>query len=121
MSQALRIGFDRIFGEAELAFAAGDYAASARALERLPAPFRALSGPDLRFRYGLALLRSAGGDVGRMKRAGNEFEELLRNDPSYADAHPELYYFLARALDGARRFDKAVRNMRAYVAIGAAP
>ena len=52
-----------------------------------------------------------------MKRAGNEFEELLRHDPSYASAHPELYYFLARALDGARRFDKAVRNMRAYAAI----
>jgi len=121
MSAALQSGFERIYGEAERAFAAHDYAASARALERLPAPFRALSGPDLRFRYGLALLRSAGRDLGRMKRAGNEFEELLRHHERYASAHPELYYFLARALDGARRFDKAVRNMRAYAATTVAP
>ncbi len=116
MTPALRAGFARIFGEAEQAFVAHDYAAAARALERLPAPYRALSGPDLRFRYGLALLRSAGRDLGRMKRAGNEFEELLRQHEGYASEHPELYYYLARALDGARRFDKAVRNMRAYAA-----
>jgi spermidine synthase/MFS family permease len=120
MTPTLRMGFERIFGEAEQAFTAGDYAASARALERLPAPFRSLSGPDLRFRYGLALLRSAGRDLGRMKRAGNEFEALLREHEGYARAHPELYYYLARALDGARRFDKAVRNMRAYAATSVA-
>jgi spermidine synthase len=125
MSPALRAGFSRLYDEAERAYDAGDFGAALRALERLPAPFRTLSGPGLRFRYALALLRSGGiGDGARaaqMKRAVLELEELIRRDETYVSVHPELYYYLSRALTGARSFDKAVRNMRAYAAATSAP
>jgi hypothetical protein len=55
-----------------------------------------------------------------LKDAASKFEELIRDDALYARRHPELYYFLARAQDAAFSFDKAVRNMRAYVARSAA-
>lgn len=114
MSSALRAGFSRLYDEAEHAYALGDYAGAVRALERLPAPFLTLSGPGLRFRYALALLRSAGQDLAKHKQAAQALEQLIRRDETYASVHPELYYFLARALHGARSFDKSVRNMRAY-------
>jgi hypothetical protein len=44
-----------------------------------------------------------------------ELEDLIRKDETYARAHPELYYFLARTQDEVASYDKAVRNMRAYV------
>jgi hypothetical protein len=66
-------------------------------------------------------MRSAGNDRLQLKRAAAELEELIRRDALYVEAHPELYYFLARAQDAAASFDKAVRNMKAYVARELAP
>ena len=121
LSDAQRSGFSQTYAEAEQAFARGAYAAAVSALERLPTPLRTLSGPGLRFRYALALLRSGGADLHRLKRAVLELEELIRRDEAYTSVHPELYYFLARALDGARSYDKAVRNMRTYALLSAGP
>jgi hypothetical protein len=82
----------------------------------VPELLRHLSGPGFHFLYGLALFRSADGDRAQLKRAAAELEDLIRKDELYARVHPELYYFLAKAQDSAASFDKAVRNMRAYVA-----
>ena len=114
MTPALSAGFLQLTEEATRAFDGGDYAGCARVLSRLPAPLRALSGPDLRCRYALCLVRSAGRDHTRIKTAIQALEELLRGDQSYSERHPELYFFLARALDAARSHGKAVRTMHAY-------
>ncbi|MET0284102.1 MAG: hypothetical protein ABW352_06520, partial [Polyangiales bacterium] len=111
----LRGKFERFYAEGARAFDSGDYKLAAAALERLPEPYRTLSGPGLRFRYALALERSAR-DIARHKQAAAELEELIRRDETYTAAHPELFYFLARALYNARNYDKAVRDMRRYAA-----
>jgi spermidine synthase len=111
----LRARFERFYAEGARAFDSGDYKLAAAALERLPEPYRTLSGPGLRFRYALALERSAR-DLARHKQAAAELEELIRRDQTYTEAHPELFYFLARALYNARNYDKAVRDMRRYAA-----
>ncbi len=111
----LRGQFERFYSEGARAFDSGDYKLAAAALERLPEPYRTLSGPGLRFRYALAVERSAR-DLARHKLAAAELEELIRRDETYAQAHPELFYFLARALYNARNYDKAVRDMRRYAA-----
>jgi spermidine synthase len=112
----LRTRFERFYAEGERAFRAGDFALAAAALERLPEPYRTLSGPGLRFRYALAVARSAHGELAKLKSAAAELEELIRRDESYVAAHPELFYFLARTLYKARNYDKAVRDMRRYAA-----
>jgi hypothetical protein len=43
-------------------------------------------------------------------------EELVRKEEGFALEHPELHFYLARAHDSLLHFDKAVRNMRVYVA-----
>jgi hypothetical protein len=48
-------------------------------------------------------------------------EELVRSEEGFALDHPELHFFLARAHDSLLHFDKAVRNMRVYVAARAYP
>jgi spermidine synthase len=97
----------------------GEHVAALRMLQGpdVPELLRHLSGPDFHFRYGLALYRAAEGDRAQLKRAAAELEDLIRKDELYARVHPELYYFLAKAQDSAASFDKAVRNMRAYVAL----
>ncbi|MDB4975481.1 MAG: hypothetical protein JWN48_3822 [Myxococcaceae bacterium] len=117
MSEPLRAGYLRTTEDAAHAFEAGDYQGAARFLERVPAPLRALSGPSVRFRYALAVFRSAGRDHVRMKLATAELEELIRREEAFAMVHPELYYFLARALEAQRGYDKAVRTMRRYAAL----
>ncbi|HEX5657747.1 MAG TPA: fused MFS/spermidine synthase [Polyangiales bacterium] len=111
----LRGKFDRFYAEGARAFDSGDYRLAAAALERLPEPYRTLSGPGLRFRYALAVERSAL-EIARHKLAVGELEELIRRDETYTEAHPELFYFLSRALYNARNYDKAVRAMRRYAA-----
>ncbi|HEY6879026.1 MAG TPA: hypothetical protein VI299_13460, partial [Polyangiales bacterium] len=114
LDPSLRSKFERFYSEGARAFDNGDYALAAAALTRLPEPYRTLSGPGLRFRYALAVARSAHGELAKLKAAAAELEELIRRDPTYVEAHPELYYFLARTLYEARNYDKAVRDMRRY-------
>ena len=92
-----------------------EYGRALRVMDGVPELLRRLSGPSLRFLYGLLLWRAGAGDRSQLKRAAAELEDLIRKDELYTRLHPELYYFLARAQDGAASFDKAVRNMRAYV------
>ncbi len=87
----------------------------------VPELLRHLSGPGFHFFYGLTLSRAADGDRAQLKRAAAELEELIRKDALYTRVHPELYYFLAKTQDAAASFDKAVRNMKAYVARTAQP
>lgn len=111
----VRAAFDHAATRAAEQYAQGDYAAGLATMNGIPELLRRLSGPGFRFLHGLLLYRGAGGQRDTLKRAAAELEDLIRKDELYARAHPELYYFLAKAQDGAASFDKAVRNMRAYV------
>ena len=91
------------------------YAAALAAMEEIPAPLRLHSGPGMRFLYGYLLYKGAEGDASQHRAAIDVFEELVRDDEDYVAAHPELYYFLARAHDGELNFAQALRNMRLYV------
>jgi hypothetical protein len=91
------------------------YAAALAAMEEIPAPLRLHSGPGMRFLYGYLLYKGAEGDASQHRAAIDVFEELVRDDEDYVAAHPELYYFLARAHDGELNFAQALRNMRIYV------
>ncbi len=111
----VRAAFDRAAQLALEQNARGHFKAALATMNGIPELLRRLSGPGFRFLYGLLLYRAADGDRDTLKRAAAELEDLIRKDELYAQAHPELYYFLARAQDAAASFDKAVRNMRAYV------
>jgi spermidine synthase len=111
----VREAFDQAAQRAAEQYARAEYKAGLATMNGIPELLRRLSGPDFRFLYGLLLYRGADGDRDTLKRAVLELEDLIRKDELYARAHPELYYFLAKALDGAASFDKAARNMRVYV------
>ncbi|MDB4988364.1 MAG: hypothetical protein JWN04_3542 [Myxococcaceae bacterium] len=121
MTAPLRAGFERTVHEAEQAFERADYRAAAQTLEGIPAPLRALSGPSLRFRFALAVYRSADRDHVRIKLATAQLEELIVRDEAFSAAHPELYYFLARALEASRSYGKAARTMQRYAALTLPP
>jgi spermidine synthase len=79
-------------------------------IDTLPSRLRRGGGP------GWKLLEAyVRGQAGDPELACELFEDLLRSDDAYAREHPALYYYLARAHDAQQHFDKAVRNMRAYV------
>ena len=90
-------------------------------LDSLPTPLRTLSGPALHFAYGVALYASVGGDRGQLRRAESQLENLLRRDPIYVNAHPEVQYFLARTQAALQRPAQALRTMRTFAASDAAP
>ena len=94
------------------------YAAALQQLDTLPSRLRTTAGPGYRLFEGY--VRYAAGDA---DGAIDVFEELLRKQEDFAREHLALYYYLARAHDAEQHFDKAVRNMRAYVEAsrGAAP
>jgi hypothetical protein len=110
--------FEAAVARAEALTAKGAHKAALQTLQGpdVPELLRHLSGPGFHFRYGLALYHAADGDRPQLKRAAAELEDLIRKDELYTRVHPELYYYLAKAQDSAASFDKAVRNMRAYVA-----
>jgi spermidine synthase len=111
----VRAAFDHAARRAAQQYAQGDFKAGLASMNSIPELLRRLSGPGFRFLYGLLLYRAADGDRDTLKRAVVEFEDLIRKDELYARAHPELYYFLAKAQDAAASFDKAARNMRVFV------
>jgi hypothetical protein len=41
--------------------------------------------------------------------------ELVRDHEAYTSSHPEIFYYLALCHDNTLHFDKAVKNIRAYV------
>lgn len=115
MEEAVRDAFHRDCASISQALQRDDAQAALEVFRRMPPLLRTLSGPGLRFLYGLVLMRAASGDRAMLKQAVAELEDLIRKDATYTEAHPELYYFLAMAQDAASSYDKAVRNMRAYV------
>jgi spermidine synthase len=110
----VRAAFDQAARRAAEQYARGEYKAGLASMNGIPELLRRLSGPGFRFLHGLLLYRGADGDRDTLKRAVAELEDLIRKDELYARAHPELYYFLAKAQDAAASFDKAVRNMRVF-------
>jgi spermidine synthase len=117
LSPSARTAFELAVALSEQQLSSGDARAALRTLlsPNVSETLRHFSGPGFRYFFALVLYRSAGDDRGQLKEAAAKFEELIREDEPYARAHPELYYFLAKAQDAAFSFDKAVRNMRAYV------
>jgi spermidine synthase len=110
-AERLTSGFDAV----RAAVDRGDFAAALQAMENIPAPIRLHSGPGMRYLYGYLLYKGADGDRSQYRAAIEQLEELARSDDEYVAAHPELYYFLARAHDAELNFDKSLRNMRIYV------
>ncbi|HEX6245962.1 MAG TPA: hypothetical protein VFZ61_33785, partial [Polyangiales bacterium] len=117
LSSSARHAFELAVALSRAQLARGEARAALQTLTgpNVPELLRRTSGPGFHFFYALVLFRSAAGDRAQLKRAAAELEELIRRHALYVEAHPELYYFLARAQDAASSFDKAVRNMRAYV------
>jgi hypothetical protein len=117
LSPSARTAFELAVALSEQQLLSGDARAALRTLlsPNVSETLRRFSGPGFRYFFALVLYRSAGDDRGQLKEAAAKFEELIREDEPYTRAHPELYYFLAKAQDAAFSFDKAVRNMRAYV------
>lgn len=114
LDAAARRTFDVSCAEIGRALEANNPSLAHAIFERLPPLLRTLSGPSFRFQYALVLIRVAGKDRTVLKEAVAELEDLIRKDETYTQAHPELYYFLARAQERIASYDKAVRNMRAY-------
>ena len=99
----------------------GAYSTALTAMEEIPSPIRLHSGPSMRFLYGYLLYKAAGDHLSRYRQAIDNLEDLLRSDEEYARGHPEIHYFLGRAHDADGNFDKALRNMRAYVEAARVP
>lgn len=91
------------------------FATAHSAMEDIPAPVRQHSGPSMRLLRAYLLYKTAPSYPSRFRDAIDQFEDLIRTEPSYLDRHPEIYYFLAKAHDAELNFDKGVRNMRLYV------
>lgn len=85
------------------------------AIEAIPAPLRLHAGPSTRLLHAYLLYRSAPLVPGRFGEAVDQLEELVRHEEPFADRHPELWYYLARAQDAEGRFDEALDSMRTYV------
>jgi hypothetical protein len=73
------------------------------------------SGPDLRLLYGYLLYKNMKSGIADPEDVVDELEDLIRTDAPFAEQHPEIYYFLARAHDRVNHYDKAMRNMRRFV------
>lgn len=92
------------------------YAAALAELETLPSRLRETAGPA--YRLFEAYVRYMASDP---DGAIDVLEELVRKHEAFARENLGLYYYLARAHDTEQHFDKAVRNMRAYVEATAVP
>jgi spermidine synthase len=96
--------------------AVAHYADALAQLERLPPRLRRSAGGEWALLEGYLRYKSGDPDG-----AIDVLEELVRDVEGFALDHPELHFFLARAHDSLLHFDKAVRNMRVYVAARAYP
>jgi spermidine synthase len=85
------------------------------AMESIPAPLRQHSGPSLRFLEAYLLYKTADRSLTQYAEAIERLEGIAQTDPAFANAHPELYYFLAKCHDAEGNGALALRAMRAYV------
>lgn len=92
-----------------------DYRRALEAMEDIPAPLRMHSGPGMRMLYGYLLYKAADGSVSQYRAASETLADLARTEEEYASAHPELFYYLARAQDAEGEYDEAMRQMRRYI------
>jgi hypothetical protein len=84
-------------------------------LDGVDVALRRASGPELRALYGYLNYKAARGDKLRLEKAVSELEAAIRAGGAFADTHPELFFFLARAQRGLSSFQKAALNMHAFV------
>jgi spermidine synthase len=91
------------------------YEPALTALQAVPAPLRIHSGPAFRFLHGYLLYKTGAADRDRFVQSSSELEELLHSEERWVALHPEVLYFLARALDEAAEHDRALGAMRRYV------
>ncbi len=108
--QKLREPLRTAWAAVQAALARHSYKQALAALERVPEHLRRDLGADWALAEGFVLYK-----VDDSETAIELLEGVVRSEPAFAAAHPELYYFLARSHDALMHFDKAVRNMRAYV------
>lgn len=92
-----------------------DYRAALEAMEDIPSPLRLHSGPGMRFLYGYLLYKAADGALAQYRASSETLSDLARNDEDYSAAHPELFYYLARAQDAEGEYDEAMLQMRRYI------
>ncbi|MBI2894124.1 MAG: fused MFS/spermidine synthase [Deltaproteobacteria bacterium] len=116
MADRLNDGFDRV----RQAIQAGNWDAALDAYNEIPEPLRQHSGTGLRLIGGYLLYKNGEPGSAEWDDAITELEEVVRADAAFVTEHPQVYYYLARAHDGQFNFDKAMRNMRAYVEATAA-
>ncbi|MFW5926164.1 MAG: fused MFS/spermidine synthase [Myxococcota bacterium] len=93
----------------------GKHGAALALLEAVPAPHRIYSGASFRFLHGYLLHATGDEQSGRYRRAAHELEELVHAEERWAAAHPEVFYYLARAQHADLQFDRAVHNMGRYL------
>jgi hypothetical protein len=111
-----RAALSETYARVQADVAGAHFADALAQLERLPTRLRRSAGGEWSLLEGY--LRYESGDP---DGAIDVFEELLRSEDGFALDHPDLHFYLARAHDSLLHFDKAVRNMRAYVAARAYP
>jgi spermidine synthase/MFS family permease len=88
----------------------GDQPRALQALERLPAPLRRYAGPATELLHAYLLYRGH-----HCEEAIEGFDGLVRREPGFVAAHPELFYFLGRSHDCMLHFEDSVRAMRAHL------
>jgi spermidine synthase/MFS family permease len=95
--------------------ASGEYASALALLDSVDLGLRTASGSELRALYGYLNYKAAAGDRTRLEKAVAELEGAIRTGGEFARAHPELFFYLARAQRGLSSFQKAAVNMHAFV------
>jgi tetratricopeptide (TPR) repeat protein len=111
MADRLNEGFDKV----RTAIQAGKFDEALTAWNEIPEPLRQNSGTVMRLIGGYLLYKTGEPGSAEWDDAITELEDVIRADPSWVSDHPQVYYYLGRAHDGQFNFDKAMRNMRAYV------
>lgn len=104
-------GFDAVRAEVDRA----DYRAALEAMEDIPSPLRLHSGPAMRFLYGYLLYKAADGSLAQYRASSETLSDLVLHEEDYAAAHPEIFYYLARAQDAEGEYDEAMLQMRRYI------
>lgn len=111
MAERLNDGFDKV----RTAIQGGNFSEALNAWNDIPEPLRQNSGTVMRLIGGYLLYKTGEPGSSEWDDAITELEDVIRADPSWVSDHPQVYYYLGRAHDGQFNFDKAMRNMRAYV------
>ena len=111
MAERLNEGFERVRSNIQQ----GKFDEALAAYNEIPEPLRQNSGTGLRLIGGYLLYKTGEPGSAEWDDAITELEDVIRADAHFVAEHPQIYYYLARAHDGQFNFDKAMRNMRAFV------